>query len=68
MYKGSIGSRVQLVPEFNWGKGLFDARLQLVQGFNEFKTSICSIHSRFQLVQGLNLSESLIGSMVELDQ
>ena len=47
-----MGSRVQLVQVFNWHKGFIDARLPLVQGFNQFKISIGSIDSRVKLVPG----------------
>ena len=39
---GSIGSRVQLVQEFNWFKHSIGVRVYLMQGFNWFKGSMSS--------------------------
>ena len=58
-----MGSRVQLVQVFNWGKGFIDARLPF--HFFQFKISIGSIDSRVQLVPGLNWVR---GKLVQLAQ
>ena len=63
---------MNLVPVFNWGKGLIDERVQFVQEFKGSNISIglsfpvshrfkVTIGRRVQLVQGFNWSKGLIG-------